>query len=32
MGDRFNPYSVMLLKQDGSSEIYAEITSKEQQY
>ena len=32
MGDRFNPYRVMLLKEDGSSEIYAEITSKEQQY
>ncbi|WP_341937555.1 DUF411 domain-containing protein [Marinimicrobium sp. C2-29] len=32
MGDRFDPYDVLLLKTDGSSEVYARIEQPEQQY
>lgn len=32
MEDRFESYDVMLLKKDGSSEIYATVTSLEQQH
>lgn len=32
MGDRFEPYDVLLLKSDGSSEVYARIEEPEQQY
>lgn len=32
MGDRFEPYDVLLLKEDGSSEIYARIESPSEQY
>ncbi|SFF94289.1 DUF411 domain-containing protein [Neptunomonas qingdaonensis] len=32
MGDRFTPYSVLLLKKDGSSEIYAQVNSSEEQH
>jgi len=32
MGDRFTPYSIFLVKNDGSVEVYAEIKSKEDQY
>ncbi|MES2663791.1 MAG: DUF411 domain-containing protein [Pseudomonadota bacterium] len=30
--DQFDPYDVVLLKKDGSSEVYARIATKEQQY
>lgn len=30
--DRFTPYQVLLLKSDGSSEVYADIASYEQQF
>lgn len=32
MGNQFNPYDVLLLKADGSSTVYARITSIDQQY
>lgn len=32
MGDRFEPYDVLLLKADGSSEVYMHIAKQEQQY
>lgn len=32
MGDRFEPYDVLLLKADGSSEIYMYIARQEEQY
>lgn len=32
MGDRFMPYAVLVLKKDGGYEVYAEITSPEEQY
>ncbi len=32
MGDRFEPYDVLLLKTDGSSEVYMHIADQEQQY
>lgn len=32
MGERFDPYDVLLLKTDGSSEVYARIEQPEQQY
>ena len=32
IGDRFDPYAVLLLKKDGSSEIYAEVGSASEQY
>lgn len=32
IGDRFDPYAVLLLKKDGSSEIYAEVRSASEQY
>lgn len=32
MGDRFEPYDVLLLKADGGSEVYARIENAEQQY
>jgi hypothetical protein len=32
MGNHFNPYDVLLLKADGSSAVYAQITSIDQQY
>ncbi|ALS99433.1 DUF411 domain-containing protein [Lacimicrobium alkaliphilum] len=32
VGDRFRPYQILLLKNDGSSEVYASIESMEQQY
>lgn len=31
MGDRFSPYQVLLLKRDGSSEVFANITEPESQ-
>jgi len=32
MGDHINPYDVLLLKADGSSAVYAQITSIDQQH
>ena len=32
MGDRFMPYQVLLLKKDGSSEVYAFVQSSKEQY
>ncbi len=32
MGERFDPYDVLLLKTDGSSEVYARIENPDQQY
>lgn len=32
MGQRFDPYDVLLLMADGSSQIYARITTAEEQY
>ena len=32
IGDKFMPYQVLLLKRDGSHEIYADISRPEQQY
>ncbi|MEZ0149685.1 MAG: DUF411 domain-containing protein [Candidatus Reddybacter sp.] len=32
MGDRFSPYQVLLLKRDGSAEVYAEVSSPLEQY
>jgi len=32
MGDRFMPYQVLLLKVDGSSEIYSTINTYEEQF
>ena len=32
VGDKFMPYQVLLLKHDGSHEIYADISRPEQQY
>jgi len=32
MGDRFTPYQVLLLHTDGTSSIYAEVTSYEEQF
>lgn len=32
MGDRFTPYAVLLLKKDGSSEVYAQLSSLEAQH
>ena len=32
VGDKFMPYQVLLLKRDGSHEIYADISRPEQQY
>ncbi len=32
MGDRFTPYSVLLLKKDGSSEVYAQVNLIEGQH
>ncbi len=32
MGERFDPYDVLLLKTDGSAEVYARIEAPEQQY
>ena len=32
MGDRFEPYDVLLVKEDGSIEVYARIESLEEQY
>jgi len=32
MGDRFKPYDILLLKKDGSSEIYAKVNSAKEQY
>ena len=32
MGDRFAPYQVLLLKRDGSAEVYAKISSPLEQY
>jgi hypothetical protein len=31
-GDRLNPYDVLLLKTDGSAEVYASITNLQMQY
>lgn len=31
-GDRLDPYDVLLLKADGSSEVYASITNQQSQY
>ena len=31
-GDRFNPYAVLLLKRDGSTDVYAEVNTPAQQY
>ena len=32
MGERFTPYRVLLLKKDGSAEVFAEVTALAQQY
>jgi hypothetical protein len=32
IGDKFTPYQVLLLKEDGSSELYAEIKTRAEQY
>jgi hypothetical protein len=32
VGDRFTPYDILLLKEDGSSEVYASIASAEEQF
>jgi len=32
MGDRFTPYAVMVLKRDGSAELYAQVNNSAQQY
>ncbi len=32
VGDQFHPYDVLVLKTDGSAEVYAHISSKEEQY
>ena len=32
VGDKFNPYTVMLVKQDGSWEPYAEVKTQAEQY
>jgi hypothetical protein len=32
MGNRFTPYDILLLKKDGSSEVWASIESAEEQY
>ncbi|WP_426358004.1 DUF411 domain-containing protein [Pseudocolwellia sp. HL-MZ19] len=32
VGDKFNPYQVLLLKSDGSSEVYSTVQSYEQQF
>jgi hypothetical protein len=32
VGERFRPYQIMLLKKDGSSEVYASVERAEQQY
>ena len=32
MGDRFKPYDILLLRKDGSSEIYAKVNSAKEQY
>ncbi len=32
MGDRFTPYEVLLLKKDGSSEVYEAISKQSEQY
>lgn len=32
VGDRFTPYQVLLLKADGSSEVYAEVSAAAEQY
>lgn len=32
MGGRFNPYQILLLKKDGSSEVYASIANYEEQF
>lgn len=32
MGDRFEPYDVLLLKADGSSEVFLHIANQEEQY
>lgn len=31
-GDRFQPYEVLLLRTDGTSEVYATVTAPEEQY
>ena len=32
VGDKFSPYDILLLKQDGSHEIYAHISNYEEQF
>lgn len=32
MGDRFSPYSVFLVKTDGTTEVYAKVNAMEAQY
>ncbi len=32
MGDDFDPYDILLLKADGSAEVYARINTREEQY
>ena len=32
MGDRFESYQVLLLKRDGSAEVFANVSAQEQQY
>ncbi|MCW8193922.1 DUF411 domain-containing protein [Proteobacteria bacterium 005FR1] len=32
VGDRFTPYDVLLLKKDGSSEVYASVASTQEQF
>ena len=32
MGDMFDPYSIILVKEDGTTEVYAEIATMQDQY
>jgi len=32
IGDQFSPYDVMVLKADGSAQVYAHIATKNEQY
>jgi len=32
MGDRFSPYNIILMKKDGTSEVFASIANAAEQY
>lgn len=32
VGDRFQPYNILLLKKDGTAEVYAQVRTKREQY